>query len=68
MTDISLTIDETSNGETLYCKELDKFLQIYILDKSAIAAQRQEAVDAVARAQAVLDHFDVTVAKSSPIP
>lgn len=63
MTDISITIDETANGETVYCKELDAFLQIYIIQKVDIEAQRAEAQLKIDTAQKALDALDAVTVK-----
>lgn len=40
--DISITIDETANGQTIYCKELDSFLQVYIIPAARMLADLEE--------------------------
>lgn len=63
MTDISITIDETANGETVYCKELDAFLQIYIVPSGAILSEKQAAQDALDKAQKTIDALDAVTIK-----
>lgn len=63
MTDITLTINESANGETVYCKELGKFLQVFILDQSVIDNQKQEALNKLANAQAAVDALDAVLVK-----
>lgn len=63
MTDISITIDETANGETVYCKELDAFLQIYIIQQSTISSDKQAAQDKVDQALKAITALNIVLAK-----
>lgn len=63
MTDISIAIDEMANGETVYCKELDAFLEIYIIQKVDIQAQRADAQLKIDQAQKAIDALDAITIK-----
>jgi hypothetical protein len=60
--DITITIDPNANGQTIYSPDLDKFLQIYILDQSVLDSQVQTAQTQSDDAQKVLDTLSPVIA------
>lgn len=53
--DITITIDPLANGQTVYVKELDKFLELYIIEPTDVDNQIAAAQTKVQDAQKVLD-------------
>jgi hypothetical protein len=62
MMDITITIDETQNAQTIYSPDLDAFLQIYTLQQSDLDVQTQAATDAIAVQQARIDALTPVIA------
>lgn len=55
--DITITINENINAQTVYCKQMDAFLQIYTLAQTDIDNQVQVAQTKISDAQKIITAF-----------
>lgn len=62
---ITLTIDETLNAQTVYCKQLDAFVQIYTLAQTDVDNQVQIAQTKINDAQKIITAFANLAAQKS---
>lgn len=63
MTQTTITIDETVQAQIVYSRELDKFLQIYLLSTSDISGQVADFQKKIIEAQAQIDKLAVLSAE-----